>query len=143
MSDGTLSRREWLKRGLQAGLAATLPVGCWSSTGNEKGRVPENTNLILISIDTLRADHLGCYGYNRPSSPALDRIASQSLLFEDVTTPAPWLPLFFRDISPYHQAECVGKSLWATASRTYQLFPTQRPQILPNVLKLNPYAGEG
>ena len=39
-------------------------------------------NLLLISIDTLRADHLGAYGYRRPTSPQLDRLAGRSLLFE-------------------------------------------------------------
>lgn len=47
-------------------------------------------NLILISIDTLRADHLGCYGYDRPTSPVLDQFAAEGVLFEDVTSPSPW-----------------------------------------------------
>ena len=44
----------------------------------------------MISIDTLRADHLSCYGYQRPTSPSLDKFASQGLLFEDVSTTCPW-----------------------------------------------------
>lgn len=47
-------------------------------------------NLVLISIDTLRADRLGCYGYPKPTSPALDKIASEGLLFENMYTPSPW-----------------------------------------------------
>jgi len=42
------------------------------------------SHLVLISIDTLRADHLGCYGYDRATSPNLDALAQLSLLFEDV-----------------------------------------------------------
>jgi glucan phosphoethanolaminetransferase (alkaline phosphatase superfamily) len=38
-------------------------------------------NVILISIDTLRADHLGCYGYERATSPALDLLAAGGVLF--------------------------------------------------------------
>jgi arylsulfatase A-like enzyme len=38
--------------------------------------------VILITIDTLRADHLGCYGYPRPTSPFLDSIAQNSILFQ-------------------------------------------------------------
>jgi choline-sulfatase len=38
--------------------------------------------LVYIDIDTLRADHLGCYGYGRPVSPNLDGVAQQALLFE-------------------------------------------------------------
>jgi choline-sulfatase len=38
--------------------------------------------LVYIDVDTLRADHLGCYGYGRPVSPNLDRLAQQAVLFE-------------------------------------------------------------
>jgi len=44
---------------------------------------------VLITIDTLRADHLGCYGYSRATSPHLDALASQGLLFERATTTLP------------------------------------------------------
>jgi arylsulfatase A-like enzyme len=45
-------------------------------------------NLLLISIDTLRADHLGAYGY-RSVTPNLDRLAGEGVLFEHVYTPVP------------------------------------------------------
>jgi len=52
-------------------------------------------NLVLIGVDTLRADHLGCYGHGRPTSPHLDRLAGRGTLFTDVTACAPWtLPSF-------------------------------------------------
>ncbi len=47
-------------------------------------------NVILISIDTLRADHLGCYGYERNTSPNIDRFAKDSVLFEKDYSAAPW-----------------------------------------------------
>ena len=47
-------------------------------------------NLIVISIDTLRADHLGCYGYERATSPAIDAVAAEGVLFEDASAPSPW-----------------------------------------------------
>jgi arylsulfatase A-like enzyme len=47
-------------------------------------------NAILISIDTLRPDHLGCYGHERPTSPTLDALAEDGVRFEDVTAAAPW-----------------------------------------------------
>ena len=49
-------------------------------------------NVILISIDTLRADFLGCYGYDRPTSPASDQLAGDGVLFEDVLATSPWTP---------------------------------------------------
>ncbi|MHB8094092.1 MAG: sulfatase [Candidatus Aminicenantales bacterium] len=46
--------------------------------------------VILISLDTLRADHLGCYGYPRDTSPNMDRLAGDSVLFADTTAPSAW-----------------------------------------------------
>jgi arylsulfatase A-like enzyme len=47
-------------------------------------------NIVLVSIDTLRADHLGCYGYERPTSPALDALAEQGVLFEAAFSTTSW-----------------------------------------------------
>ncbi|MEW6270824.1 MAG: sulfatase [Thermodesulfobacteriota bacterium] len=47
-------------------------------------------NVLLVSIDSLRADHLGSYGYERPTSPTIDRLASEGALFEKAIAPAPW-----------------------------------------------------
>ena len=48
-------------------------------------------NVILVSVDTLRADRLGCYGYDaRPTSPVIDALADESVLFEHLMTAAPW-----------------------------------------------------
>ncbi len=47
-------------------------------------------NLLLISIDTLRADHLGCYGYERDTSPGIDELAKDAVLFENAIIPAPY-----------------------------------------------------
>jgi tetratricopeptide (TPR) repeat protein len=51
---------------------------------------PDMPNILLVVIDTLRADHLGAYGYERPTSPTIDRIARRGVLFETVISPAPW-----------------------------------------------------
>jgi arylsulfatase A-like enzyme len=48
------------------------------------------TNVILISIDTLRADRLGCYGYERPTSPVLDDLAANGARFARAISQAPW-----------------------------------------------------
>jgi len=49
-----------------------------------------NFNLILISLTNTRADHLGCYGYARETSPNLDKLARQSLVFENAFSHASW-----------------------------------------------------
>jgi arylsulfatase A-like enzyme len=51
---------------------------------------PRAKNLILISVDTLRPDHLGCYGNPRATSPAIDALAARGARFLDVTAAAPW-----------------------------------------------------
>lgn len=46
-------------------------------------------HIVLISIDTLRADHLGCYGYSRKTSPNIDALAAESVLFNHTVAPVP------------------------------------------------------
>ena len=45
--------------------------------------------IILITVDTLRPDHLGCYGYSRDTSPAIDHFAKEAMLFENCLSHAP------------------------------------------------------
>ena len=45
-------------------------------------------NFLVIAIDTLRADHLGCYGYRRQTSPNIDALADSGVLFEKLFAPA-------------------------------------------------------
>lgn len=47
-------------------------------------------NVLLISIDSLRADRLGAYGHERPTSPTIDRLARQGVRFAEAMTTAPW-----------------------------------------------------
>ncbi len=46
-------------------------------------------NVVLIVADALRADHLGCYGFDRPTSPVIDRLAAEGLLCTDYNTVVP------------------------------------------------------
>ncbi len=47
-------------------------------------------NVVLIVVDTLRFDHLGCYGYDVDTSPAIDRFASEAIFFQRAYSTAPW-----------------------------------------------------
>ncbi len=47
-------------------------------------------NILLIVVDTLRADHLGCYGYDRPTSPQIDTLAGMSTVFDRAYSHSPW-----------------------------------------------------
>jgi arylsulfatase A-like enzyme len=62
-----------------------------TSPPSSNGSVTESPQLILLlSLDTLRADHLGLYGYEHSTSPVLDNLASEGVVFEDASSPAPW-----------------------------------------------------
>ena len=68
------------------------------------GRAP---NIILISIDTCRADHLTCYGYPARTTPNIDEFARQAVLFSNTISPTPLtLPahcsMLTGTIPPYH-----------------------------------------
>jgi len=70
-----------------AGVLAATVVGAWLLWGRS-GRVAFD-KVILISIDTLRADHLGYAGYPRPTSPNIDRLAAESVDFREAYSQAP------------------------------------------------------
>lgn len=70
-------------RSLSGGKRPAEPA--WGSRGTGA-----RANVLIYMIDTLRADHLGCYGYGRPVSPAIDRFARDAVLFEDTVAQSPW-----------------------------------------------------
>lgn len=49
-----------------------------------------NYNIVLVSIDTLRADHLSCYGYGRNTSPCIDEFSQRCVLFTDAFSTSSW-----------------------------------------------------
>jgi len=55
----------------------------------------EAPNIILITIDALRADHLSCLGYSRKITPNLDRLASSGVLFTQAISTSQWTPASF------------------------------------------------
>jgi arylsulfatase A-like enzyme len=53
-----------------------------ATASSPSGRRDPKPNVVLISVDTLRADHLGLYGYRRPTSPELEALASEGVVFD-------------------------------------------------------------
>jgi arylsulfatase A-like enzyme len=53
---------------------------------------PSRPNIIIVLIDTLRADHLSCYRHGRRTSPHIDGLAERGRLWEKAVSPAPWTP---------------------------------------------------
>ena len=70
-----------------------LAVACVASaTGCSRAPIFDRPPIIIIDIDTLRADHLGCYGYHRPTSPEIDAFSEQATLFQWAFAQAPNTP---------------------------------------------------
>lgn len=64
--------------------------GCGSRGGEfPRSGSAAGFNLVLITLDTTRADHLGSYGYSKAETPHLDRLAREGIRFADAVSPAP------------------------------------------------------
>jgi arylsulfatase len=68
-------------------LAALLAALAWGALA---GCAQAPPNVLLVVVDSLRADHLSCYGHERVTSPALDDLAAQGVLFTHAYATAPW-----------------------------------------------------
>ena len=68
------------------GVAILAGAGWWMWS---KDAPPAPMNVVLITLDTLRADHTGPYGATDVRTPNLDRLASQGVVFDQVMTTAP------------------------------------------------------
>jgi choline-sulfatase len=65
-------------------------------------------NIVLIVVDTLRADHLGCYGYNRPTSPFLDSLAEKSLVLDSLYSASNFTAPAFTSLFTASYPSCHG-----------------------------------
>ncbi len=91
-------------------LVYALAVFAGESSGEQRAlaRLPDaaagTPNVLLVIVDTLRADHLSAYGYSRVTSPYLTRLAEQGVLFEDAVAPSAWT-------LPTHASMLTGRSV--------------------------------
>lgn len=69
-------------------LPIILVAGC-APTAAPIASVEPPRNLLVISVDTTRADHVGCYGYERDTTPSIDRLAGEGVRFTSAWTPMP------------------------------------------------------
>lgn len=89
-------------------------------------------NILLITIDTLRRDHLGVYGYPRETSPFIDRLAGEGMMFKHAITPIP-------STAPSH-ASILTSLHPLTHGVTGNAAPlTDKAQTIAEVLKQNGY----
>ena len=81
-----------MKRGALYAIAVSLvcaSAAVGQSSQRTAARVPVKTNVLLITIDTLRADHIGAYGYKEAATPTIDGLARSGLLFEHAYSQVP------------------------------------------------------
>lgn len=71
------------------GLLALFLAACGEPAGPAWEDSPPS-NVLFVSVDTLRADHLGTYGYARPTSPRIDALADEGIVFENAQAAASW-----------------------------------------------------
>ncbi len=83
------------------------------ATAHLRANPPGSPNILVIVVDTLRADHLSAYGYKRPTSPNLDRFANQGVLFENAFSASSWTV-------PSHASLLTGRYLHEHGAGTAQ-----------------------
>lgn len=113
--------------------------GSWLKERWEVASLPPSAsdapNIMVIVVDTLRADHLSSYGYVRPTSPNIDNLARQGVLFESAFSTAPWT-------APAHASLLTGR--YPYEHRTFWI-GTQIPYlddsypVLPEALRERGY----
>lgn len=73
---------------------ATLYIGTRSTSKsplvNPSGQAEGKPNVILITMDTTRADHLSCYGYHKKTTPHIDNLVKESAIFQNAYATSPW-----------------------------------------------------
>ena len=88
--DVDLSRWAGEQVALELAVEGSVPGVFGAPTVLDTGHRSDAWNVLLISIDTLRADHVGCYGYDRETTPKIDAFAAEAVRFADVTAQAPY-----------------------------------------------------
>lgn len=90
-------------------LLVALAVVCLGGCG-----VKEPPNVLVLLVDALRADRLGCYGYPLGTSPRIDELAAESLLFSHVFAQSPWtqpsIPTLFTSLYPVQHGVYEGEA---------------------------------
>lgn len=110
-----------------AGGLALLCLASCRPASPDRSALPD---IVLISIDTLRADHLGCYGYRRPTSPAIDAFSRECVVFKNALAPAhytaPAHMSIFTGLSPFiHRVDNIDP-----ASKEISTLPPEIPSLV-------------
>jgi arylsulfatase A-like enzyme len=114
-------RKYWL---LAAAVAMAVVMAAVWAVSREAGEAP---SVFLITVDTLRPDHLGCYGYARATSPSIDAFAREAALFEDCYSQAPTTrPSVATILTGFYPHEC---RVITNSDNLPQLLPTMAERL--------------
>jgi len=89
---GTRGASRFLTRGAAACALVCLISAC-AEPGPDRASGPTPQSVLLITLDTTRADHLGAYGYTRDTSPNLDLLAQDGILYQLAVSPSALTPM--------------------------------------------------
>lgn len=116
-----ITRREFLKAGGALAGGAFLSSGLIGQAlaGERDGGKP---NVIMLCVDTLRADHCSCYGYKRETTPFLDRMAKEGTRFSQYISPSCWttpsIMSMFTGLSPIRHGVVTTRNVLADSVPT-------------------------
>lgn len=127
-----------LRFGFRAALLTSLCAACGGSAapGDGPGAHDARRNVVLISLDTVRADRLGCYGNARGLTPALDAFARTATRYTNAWAASPWtLPShasLFTGLYPFeHGAHTYALDALPGSARFNRALALQSGQIAP------------
>jgi len=136
--------RRWRRRPPRTGLRPALALlavlaALRAGTALEAWHAARGPNLLLVSIDTLRADHLGAYGYDLPTSPTIDaRLAGEGVTFTDVYSQSPKTTPSHMTLLTSLYPSVHGVELWQNGKPAHVLNPAVH--TLAEILKNAGYA---
>jgi arylsulfatase A-like enzyme len=104
-------------------------------------------NIVLITIDTLRADHLSCYGYERTTSPNIDAIAEKGIIFKNAIAPSSWtapsMASLFTSVYPVNHGVLHGIGYQKGKTINIQEVFSDALRTLPEILQEQGYSTFG
>jgi len=95
-----------------------LLIGCNEVSTSETVLPAGEHNVILIVVDTLRRDHLGCYGYERATTPNIDRLARDGIVFDSARSASTYTRESISALITGELPTCAGETGWAARPST-------------------------